>query len=222
MKIIGFDYDGTLTNIEPEKAAAFGDTVAEEWGSKKNEASSFWLNKGGTSRKFKFEYFYTQRFNQELPDEVYEKIEKKFSQLLRDKYYPNIELLDHVLDILKFTRSKFDFMFVSSGIPANEIEYLIEQNKISKYFDKVLGTNSKYLTKKDHFDEIREQKKPSLFVFVGDSEEDMRKAKEGGLIAVGLTTNHPAEKLKAAGADYACGLEECEFVISEILKTVTD
>ena len=38
--------------------------------------------------------------------------------------------------------------------------------------------------------------------YVGNSVDDMRAAKEAGLIAVGVTTNQSAETLRHAGADY--------------------
>ena len=220
MKAIGFDYDGVLTNIESEKARAFADTVSDEWNTDIKAASEFWLSQGGTSRKFKFDHFYKKQFRKEIPDDTYKEIESKFSQLLRKKYYPEIKLLPHITEVLDYARKNFEYMFISSGIPENEIRYLAELNKINWYFDIVLGTNDYYKTKKDHFYEIRKTKGPSTLIFVGDSAEDMKIAKISGAIAVGLTTNHTTEELKRSGADLVCDLETLKFTLEKIVLEI--
>lgn len=189
MKIFGFDYDGTIINIEPEKANAFGELISKYWDVDKKEAADFWINGGGTSRRYKFDYFYEKQYTQKLPDKIYNEIEPKFSKLLQQKYYPKVRLLPYALDILKFVRAKFDFVFVSSGVPLEEIRYLVHFNGLSDYFDLVLGTSKKYLTKRNHFREILNTKKPSLLVFMGDSAEDIKVAKQYRAIAIGLPTN---------------------------------
>lgn len=218
MKAIGFDYDGTLTNIEPEKAQAFAETLSREWNVNVKEAEEYWLSQGGTSRKFKFDYFYKKRFGKEIPDNVYKEVESKFSKLLKEEYYPDIKLLPHINEVLGYSQNNFDFVFIASGVPEKEIKYLVDLNKINRYFDIVLGTNDVYKSKKDHLDEIRKTKNPSLLIFVGDSAEDMRVAKLSGAIAVGLITNHPSEKLKEAGADYACSLEDVQSTLKKIIS----
>ena len=62
MKIFGTDYDGVIINIEPQKAEVFGNLLNKKWQINKNEASNFWILKGGTPRKYKFDYFYQSRF----------------------------------------------------------------------------------------------------------------------------------------------------------------
>lgn len=218
MKVFGFDYDGTIINIEPQKAKAFGDLIAKYWGVDKDEAANFWINGGGTSRRYKFDYFYEKKYGKKLQDKVYNEIESKYSTLLKQVYYPKVKLLPYALDILKFVRSRFDFVFISSGVPLEEIRYLVHLNGLSDYFDLVLGTSKKYLSKRNHFREILNTKKPSLLIFMGDSAEDVKVAKEYKAIAIGLPTNQPDLILKNAGADFVCSLKESKSVIKKLLS----
>ncbi|OGK20938.1 hypothetical protein A2866_00275 [Candidatus Roizmanbacteria bacterium RIFCSPHIGHO2_01_FULL_39_8] len=217
MNIFGFDYDGTIINIEPQKAKTFGELISHNWGVGKKEAAQFWINGGGTSRRYKFDYFYKKRFNEKLSDKTYDEIESKYSKTLKQFFYPKVKLLSHALDILRFVQSKFDFVFVSSGVPLEEIKYLVHLNGLSDYFDLVLGTSKKYPTKREHFKEILQAKKPDFWMFMGDSAEDMKLAKEYKAITIGLPTNESEINLKNAGADYVCSLKESKSVIKKLL-----
>ena len=217
MKIFGFDYDGTIINIEPQKANAFGELISKYWGADKKEAADFWINGGGTSRRYKFDYYYEKKYGKKLQDKIYNKIESEYSTLLKQTYYPKVKLLPHALDILKFVRSQFDFIFVSSGVPLKEIRYLVQLNGLSDYFDLVLGTSNKYLSKRNHFREILNTKKPSLLIFMGDSAEDIKVARSYKAITIGLPTNQPKKVLKNAGTNFVCSLKESKSVIKKLL-----
>lgn len=217
MKVFGTDYDGVIINIEPQKSKAFGELLNKEWGINKKTAEKFWIKTGGFSRRYKFDYFYNKQFGEKLSDGVYSKIEAKFSGLLKDKFYPNVKILPHALDLLKFTRSQFDYLFISSGIPTAELKYLVELNGLSKYFDLILGTNEKYKSKTDHFIEIIQNQKPDLLIFVADSPEDMKVSKQANAIPIGIPTNHTASELLDAGAMYVCDLNEVIGNIDEAM-----
>lgn len=204
MKIFGTDFDGVIINIEPQKAAVFGDLVSKEWGINENEAAMFWGDFAGTSRRHKFNYFYKQHFGKELDDKTYELIEPKLSEFLKLRYYPTAEFLPGAVELLKFARNNFDYCFVSSGVPLEEIRYLIEFLGLSSYFDLVLGTSNIYKTKSDHFREIFSDKNPDLLVFIGDGAADMKVAKEFNAKAVGVLTNRLQEELEEAGASVTC------------------
>lgn len=126
-------------------------------------------------------------------------------------------MLPHALDVLKFVRSRFDFVFVSSGVPLEEIRYLVKLNGLPDYFDLVLGTNEKYLSKRDHFKEILQTKKPSLFIFMRDSAEDVIIANQFNAISISLPTNQGEEVLKKTGAKFICSLEESIPIIKKLL-----
>ncbi len=217
MKIFGTDYDGVIINIEPQKASAFGALLNREWGIDRKIAGEFWIASGGTSRRHKFDYFYEKQFNNRLPDNIYSKIESEFSNLLKEKFYPNVKILPYALDLLKYARSHFDYLFISSGIPKEKLKYLVELNGLSDYFDLILGTNEKYKSKKGHFDEIIKTQKPDLLIFVADNPEDMKIAKEADAIPIGVPANHATSELLNAGAKYVCEIKDLVNMINKLL-----
>jgi phosphoglycolate phosphatase-like HAD superfamily hydrolase len=221
MKIFGTDYDGVIINIEPQKATAFGSLLNKEWGVDKNEAENLWHATGGTSRRYKFDYCFKKQFNKNLTDEEYMVIGEKFGSLLRKEYYPKLELLPGALDLLKFAKKNFDFTFVSSGVPMKEIQYLVNINELSEYFNLVLGTDNTYKTKNDHFQRIIAEQKPELIIYIADGPEDMRIAKEFELVkAIGVATNHSKEELLNAGAkNVVNNLDEGLLLIKSLISS---
>lgn len=217
MKVFGTDYDGVIINIEPKKAEAFGALLHEEWNINKENAAKFWIDTGGKSRKYKFDYFYEKQFGKKLQDKDYKIIESKYSNILKTEFYPKLKLLPGASTLLQYARSHFDYTFVSSGVPMQEIKRLVNLNGVTKYFDKILGTNEKYPSKREHFQEIVSIKKPSKLVFVADGTEDMRVAKEFGVIAIGILTNHSEKELLDAGAQYTCNLSQVVPTIQALI-----
>lgn len=204
MKAFGTDYDGVIINIEPQKAAAFAKVLNKNWGINTDNLSRFWMETGGTSRRYKFDHFYREKFGKGISENEYKVIEKEFSDILRNEFYPKVKLLPGALELLKYVQENFDFTFVSSGVPVDEIKYLVNLNGVSQYFNLVLGTNDLYPSKREHFNKINEEQKPDSIIFIADSAEDMKVAKEFGATTIGVFTNSPEEKLKEAGANYTC------------------
>jgi phosphoglycolate phosphatase-like HAD superfamily hydrolase len=208
MKVFGTDYDGVIINIEPQKAKIFGSILNRYWKVDEKEAEIFWHATGGTSRRSKFDYFYYKRFSKQLAKIEYEKIESEFSLLLKEKLYHNMSLLPDALVLLKFARSNFDYTFISSGMPMEQIKFLAKINNVSEYFDLILGTNNEFTSKTEHFKKITSQWKPDKIIFVADSAEDMRVAKNASAIPLGVLTNHTEQELKEAGASATCNLQD--------------
>lgn len=217
MNVFGTDYDGVVINIEPAKARAFGDVLHKEWGVKREKAVDFWRKSGGSSRKYKFDYFYQQQFGISLNDSEYRRVEGGFSRLLKTEFYPKTTLLPQVLDMLRFARSNFDYLFISSGVPMAEIEDLAAMNGVADTFDLVLGTSSEFPTKREHFKKVIREQKPDLMIFVADGLEDMKVAKEFEVVSIGVTTNRPASELREAGATYVCRLNQLVMTMNKIL-----
>nr|MBI5455732.1 HAD family hydrolase [Candidatus Levybacteria bacterium] len=200
MKAFGTDYDGVIINIEAQKAKAFGKLINKTWGVNQKEARDFWIEKGGTSRKYKFDYFYEKAFKKQLSDDEYKRIEIEFSRILKNEFYPRVKLLDGALELLKFCRENFDHTFVSSGVTMEEIKYLVELNGLSNYFDLTLGTDFKFISKNEHFNEIKRIWRPDEVYFLADGLEDMKIAKSFKFYSIGITTNHSKKDLENAGA----------------------
>jgi phosphoglycolate phosphatase-like HAD superfamily hydrolase len=217
MKIFGTDYDGVIINIEPQKAAIFGEILNRHWRIDGKEAENFWQTTGGTSRKYKFDYLYNKQFGNQLPELEYTEIESEFSRLLKEKLYPNLTLLPGALELLKFARINFDHTFISSGVPMEQIKYLAEMNNVSEYFDLILGTNNEFPSKTEHFKNVISQWSPDRIIFVADSPEDMRIAKAANAIPIGILTNHTEQELINAGASATCNLQNAIPTIKAFL-----
>ncbi len=157
-----------------------------------------------------------EKFGKELADKEYESIEKEFSALLKNEFYPTIRLLPGALELIKFARSNFDKTFISSGVPMEEIRYLTKLNGIADYFDLILGTNKQFPTKYDHFAEIRKKWPLSKLLFVADGLTDMKISKESGAVPIGLPTNHSKRELLNAGAAAVCPLPEAINIIKRL------
>jgi phosphoglycolate phosphatase-like HAD superfamily hydrolase len=219
MKVFGTDYDGIIINIEPQKAKIFESIIRKYWKVGENEAENFWLKTGGTSRRSKFDYFYNKQFDKQLSEVEYLKIESEFSELLKNKFYPNLFLLPGALELLKFARANFDHTFISSGVPMEEIKFLAEMNNVSEYFDLILGTNNEFPSKTEHFKKVVSQWSPDKIIFIADSPEDMRIAKNANAIPIGILTNHTEQELINAGVSATCNLQNAIPAIKKYLET---
>lgn len=220
MKVFGTDYDGVIINIEPQKSKAFGTILQQHWGVNEKEAADFWIATGGLSRKYKFDYFYKNQYNKKLSNKDYQIIESEYSRLLKKDFYPYLQLLHGALDLLKFARSNFDYTFVSSGVPMEEIQYLVRTNCVAEYFDLVLGTNQQFVSKREHFEKIKSRWNPDLIIFIADSPEDMKIANEFKAKSLGVLTNHTKEELIDAGAMKVCNLSGVINTIKPLIENI--
>jgi len=215
MKAIGFDFDGTIIDIEKQKSRAFGIILNKYWGVNAERAAKYWIDTAGKSRRSKFDYFFREKYKKELADKEYKKIERVFSNKLKNDFYPKVKFIEGALELLKFCRSNFDVVFCSSGVPEKELKYLVKLTKADKYFDRIYGSSNKYKSKEDHFKEILNEFKPGLIVFVGDGFEDMWVGRKYGAITIGVTSHQSKKKLIQAGANYTSSTKE----VIKILKS---
>ena len=216
MKVFGTDYDGVMINIEPQKAEAFGSLVSRWWGVNEDKARDFWFHGNVSGRKAIFNGVFREKYDVNLEDEEYKSIECEFGDLLKNEFYPAVKLLPGAMDLIKSARNNFDRMFISSGVPMEEIEFLAKLNGVAGYFDLILGTSEKFPTKTDHFNEVKARWSPQKMFFVADGLSDMKIAKECGAVPIGITTNHSKEELANAGAAAVCELSEAILKISQL------
>jgi phosphoglycolate phosphatase-like HAD superfamily hydrolase len=216
VKAFGTDFDGVIINLEPEKAAVFGGLLHDRWDADPSQAAAYYLRMGGASRRSKFDHFHGLAFGRPLDAPAYAVIEREFSRHLETTLYPGVRLLPHALDVMAYARSRFDYTFVSSGVPGGEIASLIRSLGMAECFDEVFGTGGAYPSKREHFRAVM-ARRPERTIFVADGLEDMRIAREFGAIPVGIPTNHAADALTRAGAAVVCDLDCVVAVIGDLL-----
>ncbi len=216
MKAVGFDFDGTLANVEVKKSKAFGKLLASEWKINHIEGEKHWMKFGGSSRREIFNHLFNKKFNKKLTDKEYKLIEAKFSKLLKTKFYPKLKLLPSALNALKYCRKNFDILFVSSGVPQKELEYILDLTKVSKYFDKIFGTNG-FKNKEDHFKKIKSNYNLDKIIFVADGLVDMKVGKKFRVTTIGIPSNHSKKELENAGASYVCDMPHLVNLVNELI-----
>jgi phosphoglycolate phosphatase-like HAD superfamily hydrolase len=220
MKAIGFDLDESLIDIEEEKSRAFGVILNQFWGVDANEAARYWIETRGKSRRSKFDYFFNKQYGGVLTDDEYRKIERVFSDKLKNEFYPNARFLRGALELLEFSRTNFDITFISSGAPDDEVKYLVGLKDIGSYFDKIYGTGERFRSKEDHFKQLVDEFNPKLIIFIGDGLEDMRVGKKFNAITIGIPSHQTKEKLIEAGAQYVLPTFKISGLLKTILKTI--
>lgn len=194
IKAIIFDFDGVILDSVDAKTQAFAE-LFEQYGEavvkqvvKHHEAN------GGISRFEKIRHYHSNFLGIELSAEEVDKIADQFSLLVLDKvlsssYVPGAEAF--------IKNNKKYELFISTGTPQNEIEYILQQKKIRQYFCQVLGSP----TSKDiHIKKILADTflKPSEIIFVGDSMVDYYAAKSNLVPFVGRYTSD--KRIKTIGA----------------------
>ncbi len=217
VKVIAFDFDGTIVNVEKGKSVIFGEIVEKYWRGNKKDAAKFYFNITGPARKAKFDFYYRKLFNKSLPTEEYNRIERAFSARLYSELYPRLKPLIGAIDLLKFCRAHFDKVYVTSAVPQTEIKYIVKKIKATKYFDHIFGTDTRYPSKLTMFEEIAREENPAIMFFVTDSELDLKTAREMGIISIAIPTNRPAVKLKSAGANYVAEVKKCPGIIKRAI-----
>lgn len=217
-KVIGFDFDGTIIDIEEQKSKAFGVILNQHWGADIEEAAQYWIDTGGKSRRSKFDYFFSKKYGENLTDKEYKKIESEFSNRLKNEFYPKVKFIRGALKLLEFCKKNFDIIFCSSGVPHDEIKYLIKLKEVERYFDRIYGTNEKFKSKEDHFKEIINEFNPKLFIFVGDGFEDMRVGRKYGAITIGVPSHQTKERLLEVGTQYVLPINKINSELKNILK----
>ena len=218
MKMIGYDFDGVFTNIEKEKAILFGETLHKLWGIDPELACETWIRNLGTSRRYKFDQLYSNKFQDKLSEEQYYEVENVFSKSLMVDYYPNATLVHEVVETAKDLNKRFDVSFISSGVTDSELKSIVSMYGIDQYFDHVFGTNHLYKSKVDHLNVITEESAPSLGIFIGDGLEDMRVAKQFNFMAIGIPSNHKPQALREAGADLISSPRELKMHLHRFLE----
>lgn len=222
MKVIGFDLDGTIIDMEEQKSKAFGMLLNKHWGTDVNEAAKYWIKTAGKSRRSKFDHFFAKKYGTKLTDGGYQKVEVEFSNKLKNVFYPKVKFIAGALDLLKFCRKTFDVVFVSSGVPHDELKFLIKLKKMDKYFDRIYGTNEKFKSKEYHFELIIDNFKPELLIFVGDGFEDMKVGRRYNAITIGVPTHQTDDSLRNSGAQYVLPLGKISHLLKNILGRLNE
>ena len=169
LSLIVFDCDGVILESVDAKTKAFGQ-VAEPLGAEARDRLLLYHTlHGGVSRRKKFAWLYREVFHREITPEEMEDCCARFVSYALDNVL-NAPLVPGVMDVLERWHGRVP-MYVCSGTPQEELQSVLEQRGLARYFTGICGTPPakaellKGIVRKERID-------PADAVMVGDATTD--------------------------------------------------
>ncbi len=196
--VILFDFDGVILESVDIKGWAFG-KLFENYPEHVDEIVAFHFANGGMSRFDKFRFIYKNILNKPLPDEEFDALCLKFSDLAFKRVL-KCEFVPGALEFLGKYYKKTKF-YIISGTPQDEIEHIVEARGLSKYFHGVYGspTGKAFWVNKII---MQEKLNCETTLFIGDAMSDHEAAKENGLIFVARISDNNSDIFKGKKVDH--------------------
>lgn len=197
IKVIGFDWDGTLVDSMAVKAESFADSVLQFYphlNDKREEIVRLYLQTRGNPRTFQFSLV-QERFGL-LPLNVPQM--KEWSDTFTASYLAKqLPLFEDTAKTLEELKRRDYRLFLSSSVPQGDLDKTMEHYPgVKDYFEDVLGTRDegKFRKGQPHLTYISEklQIPVSEIAFVGDAADDVKGANEAGCFSIGKTDTRSA------------------------------
>ena len=198
IEAIFFDFDGVILESVDVKGWAFG-KLFENHTEHVGEIVAFHFANSGMSRFDKFRYIYKNILNKPLPDEEFDALCLKFSDLAFKRVL-KCEFVPGALEFLEKHYKKTK-LYIISGTPQNEIEHIVEVRGLNKYFQGVYGspTGKTFWANKIIMQEKLNRAKT---FFIGDAMNDYKAAKENELIFVARIQDDKKDIFEGKSVDY--------------------
>lgn len=194
IRVVGFDFDGTLIMSEERKAPAMVEVFKEMFGVKRGVKSAYLSLVGkGYNRDAKVEYLCKKFLKRKCDKKELLNISDHFG-----KHYVkemNSCPMFKCVNLLKELRRQVDKVFLLSLENEKEVRKIAGHCGISKYFDDILGGPD---GKVDNLKKLisRYKVKGNEIVYVGDTHGDVIAAKKLKMKVVLLGKKHVGKKLK--------------------------
>ncbi|OVE81653.1 hypothetical protein BVY03_03370 [bacterium K02(2017)] len=180
IKVVVFDWDGTLFDSMGYKPLNAGKVFAEKYGVDSDRVTQLFKKHSGIPRKNLFQVI-LNNLNLDFNTKIYNELSQDFSNLnvLSAK---QAGLFDEVLEILDHLKTKF-VLYVSSSSNHNELVTIVNDVGMTSYFAGVWGSVKGFNKGKEHFDKILIEQNCTLnnLLFIGDDHADQNLAKEAGV-----------------------------------------
>ena len=184
LQALFFDFDGVIVDSIQTKTEAFHILFNDCSDEVIQNVEEFHKQHGGISRVDKIAHAHEHFIGAPLCEEELKKWSARYSDLVVEKVI-EVPWIKGAKEFLESTRNSTLDVFVISGTPEVELNYIIDKRGITDYFDERLGSP---IRKPDHIRRLLEKYKlkPDDCVFIGDALTDYDAAKETGLHFVGI------------------------------------
>lgn len=200
-ELIIFDLDGTLMNSIPDLTISLNHT-ATKFGFESFSEDQLAAMVGGGVRKL-----VEDAFNCKMHDEKYKDYFDEFMVYYSENHSVRSHLFEGVEEVLQHFKHKK--MAILSNKFENFTREMADNYGISKYLDFVHGANN-YFAKKPSAEGINyilneAEAKREETIMVGDSQADIRTAKNAGVASIAVTYGYRSrEELTIEKPDFIC------------------
>lgn len=204
IRAIIFDIDGVIIESAGIKTQAF-ELLFAEYPDKVGEIVDYHKRNAGISRYLKFRHFYDKILGQELSAQKETELGEQFSQIVLEQIL-KAPLVPGAIEFLSQNKDGYDF-FIVSGTPEEELQNIIANRQLSRFFREVHGTPAE---KTEIIEDIlgKYSFKQKEVVFIGDAESDRVAAARVGVFFVARIS--PESQL-----------EDCRWKINDLTELDT-
>ena len=181
IKGIILDFDGVILDSVDIKTRAFAE-LFKDHPAHINEIIRLHIANGGMSRFDKFRIIYREMLQEVLPEAHLNELGRRFSEIVYDEVL-KCPFIPGAYEFLNKYYKKH-LLFIVSGTPQEEIERIIVDRKLERYFAGVFGSPEDKATLTLNI-LSKYDMKPAAFVSVGDSINDYEGAVKAGVRFIG-------------------------------------
>ena len=188
IKAIIFDFDGVIIESAEIKTDAFH-TLFAGYPGKLPEIIAHHQKNAGISRYEKFRYIYEKILGQVLSAQKEAELGEEFSRIVLEKVL-NAPYTVGAIEFLQRNKDRYH-LFIASGTPHEELQDIIAQRHLSRYFKEIHGVpKQKHEIIGDILNRYAFTKIEA--VFIGDAESDRVAAEKAGISFIArITADNP-------------------------------
>ena len=172
-----FDFDGVIKDSVKVKSKAFVQLYASEGKEFQRKVEEYHLANGGISRYVKFKVW-NEWLGRSTSEEAIDEFAKNFAQLVIDNVVAS-PYVNGAIEALE-SASENALCFIATGTPDDEINLILSQLDLGRFFHEIHGSSRKKSTIVKHII-ARYHLTPSEVLFIGDAQTDYQAALENGL-----------------------------------------
>lgn len=178
IKCLVFDCDGVLLDSVPVKTRAFA-RLAEPYGEEaRDRFIMYHARHGGVSRYRKFAWFFEEVLHREITPGESDAWGKKFAEYALEEVR-SCHMIAGAEAVLKAWCGRLP-MYVCSGAPLAELELILRERGLARYFNGVYGSPPAKAELLQTIVSLHKNLAPEEFVMVGDAITDADAAEAAG------------------------------------------